>query len=121
MASIIARFDLPLIFDRPENVHLFVDDLAIAHIPSIHLNHRKQVEDIERVMNNDMEKLYTYTTNWLQPVNVSKTEYVIYHRAVQSPNINITYNETAIAKNTSNKYLGFRIDAKLSFYQLLDD
>jgi hypothetical protein len=121
MAYIIAHFDLPSIFNRPENVHLYVDDLAIAYIPSLYLNHQKQVEDIERAMNNDMEKLYTCTTNWLQPVNVSKTEYVIYHRAVQTPNLNITYNETTIVKKTSYKYLGFRIDAKLSFRQLLDD
>jgi hypothetical protein len=102
-------------------VHLYVDDLAIVYIPSIDLNHRKQVEDIERVMNNDTKKLYAYTTNWHQPVNVSKTEYVIYHRAVQSPSINIIYNETAIVKKTIYKYLGFRIDTKLSFRHLLDD
>jgi len=121
MAYIIAHCDLPQIFERSEKIHLYVDDLAIAHSPSIHLNHRKQIGDIERVMNDDIKKLYTYTTNWYQPVNVSKTEYVIYHRAVQSPNIDIIYNGTAIGKKTSYKYLGFGIDAQLSFRYLLDD
>jgi hypothetical protein len=118
---IIAHYDLPQIFERPENVHLYVDDLAIAYIPSIYLNHRKQIEDVERIMNCDLEKLYKYTIKWHQPVNVSKTEYVIYHRAVQSPNLKILYNGTPLSKKPNYKYLGFRLDAKLAFHHLLDD
>lgn len=64
IAYIIAHYDLPQIFERSENVHLYVDDLAIAYIPSLYLSHRKQIEDIERIMNSDLEKLYNYTVKW---------------------------------------------------------
>ena len=121
MAYIIAHYELPQIFERPDYVHLYVDDLAIAYIPSIYLSHRKQLKDIECRMNEDLRRMYTYTTDWHQPINVSKTEYVIYHRAVQSPNIIIVYNGSRIGKKTSYRYLGFRIDAKLSFRLLLDE
>lgn len=47
MAYIIAHCDLPQIFNRPENVHLYVDDLAMVYIPSILLSHQKQIKDIE--------------------------------------------------------------------------
>ena len=40
MAYVVDHCDLPQISDRPENVHLYVDDLAITYIPSIYLNHR---------------------------------------------------------------------------------
>jgi hypothetical protein len=121
IAYIIAHYDLPQIFERPENVHLYVDDLAIAYVPSLYLSRRKQIEDIERIMNRDLEKLLQYTVKWHQPVNVNKTEYVIYHRAVQSPKLTILYNGTPISKQSSYKYLGVRLDAKLSFHRLLDD
>ena len=121
IAYIIAHYDLPKIFERPENVHIYVDDLAIAYVPSLYLSHRKQIEDIERIMNHDLEKLLHYTVKWHQPVNVNKTEYVIYHRMVQSPNLKIGYNGTPIIKQSSYKYLGVRLDAKLAFHRLLDD
>ena len=121
MAYIVAHHDLPEIFERPENVHLYVDDLAIAYTPSIYLDPHEQREDIQRIMNKDLEKLYVYTTTWHQPVNVGKSEYVIYHRAVQSPKIKVVYNKTSLLKKTEYKYLGFRLDAKLSFHHLLDD
>ena len=121
MAYIMAHYDLPQIFGRPENVHLYIDDLAIAYIPSIHVNRRRQIRDIERLMNDNMEKLYIYAAKWHQPVNVSKTEYVIYHRAVQSPTMKIVYDGTIILKKTSYKYLGSRIDDKRSFRHLISD
>jgi hypothetical protein len=121
IAYIIAHYDLPQIFERPENVHLYVDDLAIAYIPSMYLSRRKQIEDLEKIMNRDLEKLLEYTVKWHQPVNVNKTEYVTYHRAVQSPKLTILFNGTPISKQSSYKYLGVRIDAKLSFHRLLDD
>ena len=61
IAYIIAHYDLPRIFERPENVHLYVYDLAIAYTPSLYLSRRKQIEDIERIMNRDLEKLLQYT------------------------------------------------------------
>jgi hypothetical protein len=120
-AYIVAHYDLPSIFERPENVHLFVDDLAIAYTPSILLNFRKQLIDIERRMNEDMRKLYVYTSTWCQPVNVRKTEFVIYHRNVRCPHIVVKFNEVPLIKKPCYKYLGYKIDAQLSFRPLITD
>lgn len=92
LAYIVAHYDLPSIFNRPENVHLYVDDLVIVYIPSIHLNYKKQQADIERRMNEDLEKLYKYTSNWCQPVNARKTEYLICYKNIHCLKINIIYN-----------------------------
>ena len=72
-------------------------------------------------MNRDMEKLYEYTQKWHQPVNVKKTEYVIFHRAVQTPAMTIKYDEEDIMKKTSYRYLGYRLEARLSFQQMLNE
>jgi hypothetical protein len=64
----------------------------------MYLSRRKQIEDLERIMNRDLEKLLQYTVKWYQPVNVNTTEYVTYHRAVQSPKLTILFNGTPISK-----------------------
>ena len=121
LAFIVALYDLPSIFDRPENVHLYVDDLAIVYIPSIHLNYQQQQADIERRMNNDLEKLYKYTSNWCQPVNARKTEYLICYKYIRCPKINIKFNDITLVNKPYYKYLGCRIDARLSFQPLIND
>lgn len=70
---ILAQHDLPQIFEHSENVYLYVDDLSIVQ------------ERINRIM----EELYKYTCKWHLPVNVKKTEYVIFDRAVQTPALKI--------------------------------
>lgn len=119
-AYILNHFDLPSIFDYPNNVHLYVDDLAIIYSPSIYLKFSSQAKEMESRINKGLLKLASYTATNHQPINFKKTEYVIYRKSVQIPNIKISFQGQAIQRSNSFKYLGFHIDAKLSFNVMLD-
>ncbi|CAF2070985.1 unnamed protein product [Rotaria magnacalcarata] len=117
---VINHHDLPQIFSNPMNVHAYVDDIAIVYSPSMHLKFKYQVIDIEKHINNDMQNLMEYANEWHQPLNPKKTELVNYHRAVQSPKLNVYYDGVKIIQSKSFKYLGFYLDAKLSFRIMID-
>jgi hypothetical protein len=57
---------------------------------------------------------------WHQPLNPKKTELVVYHKPVRYPKLNISYNGERIVQKKNFKYLGFIIDAKLSFRNMID-
>jgi hypothetical protein len=61
IAYTIAHYDLIQIFQRPENNHLYVDDLGSLYFPSIYCNFKKQLTDIEQRMNQDLSKLHEYS------------------------------------------------------------
>jgi hypothetical protein len=67
-----------------------------------------------------MTKLEEYANNNHQPVNKNKTEFVIYHKSVQPPKIQIHYQGQRLQKQKSFKYLGFHLDSKLSFSMMLN-
>ncbi|CAF1277970.1 unnamed protein product [Rotaria magnacalcarata] len=119
-AYIVNHFNLPTIFDRPCEVHLYVDDLAILYSPSIYLKYSQQVDEIQTRINNDLLKLATYAESNHQPINNNKTEFVIYHKTVQIPKIQIFYQGQSILRQNSFKYLGFHIDSKLSFNVMIN-
>lgn len=117
---IIAHHDLPQCFEDPTHVHAYVDDIAIIHRPSIHLKFKFQINDIEKRINKNLVNLLKYANKWHQPSNPSKTEIVMYHRTVQCPRLNVYYDGVKIQQNKDFKYLGFHLDAKLSFRYLID-
>ncbi|CAF3137196.1 unnamed protein product, partial [Rotaria sp. Silwood2] len=51
---VISHHDLPQCFENPAYVHAYVDDIAIAYVPSIYLKPKFQVVEIEKRINNDM-------------------------------------------------------------------
>ena len=59
-------------FKRPKNKHLYVDDSGSIYIPNIYCNYQKQLTDVEKRMNKDLEELDNYTKQWHQPVNAKK-------------------------------------------------
>ena len=67
-----------------------------------------------------MLKLLNYANSWHQPLNPIKTEMVVCHKSVQGPKVNIYYDGVKIAQKKSFKYLGFHLDAKLSFRIVID-
>ena len=117
---VISHFDLPQLFLDPMHVHAYVDDIAIAYPPSIHLNHKQQIAELEKQINNDMVLLLKYTNDWHQPLNPNKTETVVYHNLRQSPRLNINYDGIQICQKNSFKYLGFHLDSKLTFRFMID-
>ncbi|CAF3851520.1 unnamed protein product [Rotaria sordida] len=50
---VISHYDLPQYFENPGYVHAYVDDIAIAYVPSIHLKSKFQVVEIEEQHYND--------------------------------------------------------------------
>jgi hypothetical protein len=117
---VISHHDLPLCFEIPSQIHAYVDDIAIVYIPSIHLKCKYQVVEINERINNDMQKLLAYSKDWHQPLNPRKTEIVVYHRSVQCPKLDIFFDGVKIIQTKSFKYLGFYLDAKLSFRNMIE-
>ena len=117
---ITAHHDLPLLFSSPSEVHAYVDDFAILYTPSIHLNRKKQVKEIQNRMNNDMRELHGYAKKWLQPLNVAKTVLVVYHTSIQGPKLDIEYDDAKIAQKKCFKYLGVHLNERLSFRTMID-
>ena len=66
-----------------------------------------------------MSNLHLYASTWLQPVNPSKTELVVYRASVQAPKLEILYDGTRVVQSKCFKYLGYDLDAKLSFQALV--
>lgn len=116
----INHHDLPQLFNDPNHVHAYVDDIALIYPPSIYLKCKHQIVDIEQRINTDLLNLAKYTNDWHQPLNPNKTEIVVYHKAVQYPKLEIYYNGVKILQKANFKYLGFHLDAKLSFKFMID-
>jgi hypothetical protein len=121
IAYIVAHHDLHLIFQAPENNHLYVDDLGSIFIPSLYNQFKEQLTEIEIRINNDLVKLHNYAMEWHQPVNSKKTEFVIFSRIVKYPKLKIRYDNNQIEQKRNFKYLGYRLDSKLSFNCIVDD
>ncbi len=117
---VICHYDLPQHFRDPTRVHAYVDDIAIAYVPSIHLKHKFQIIEIVERINNDMSMLLKYTNDWHQPLNPTKSELVVYHKSIQCPRLNVYYDGIKILQKNNFKYLGFHLDAKLSFRCMID-
>ncbi len=121
IAYIVAHHDLQEIFQNPENNHLYVDDLGSVFIPNLYKNYKLQLNEVEVRINSDLTKLHDYATEWHQPVNSKKTEFVVFHRAVRCPKLNILYDNAQIEQKKNFKYLGYRLDSKLSFNCIVNE
>ena len=117
---IVAHHDPPSIFSNPEEVHAYVDDFATLYTPSIHLNHKSQIEEVQKRVNVDMQRLLEYSTLWHQSVNETKTEFLVHHTTIQTPKLEIKYNGVKIVQQRCFKYLGCHIDSKLSFRDTIE-
>ncbi|CAF4102562.1 unnamed protein product [Adineta steineri] len=115
IAYIVAHHDLQQVFQNPENNHLYVDDLGSVYIPSLYEEYKDQLTEIQKRINKDLIKLHDYAVEWHQPVNSKKTEYVVFDRVVKSPKLKIYYNGNQLEQKKNFKYLGYRLDSKLSF------
>ncbi|CAF1996937.1 unnamed protein product [Rotaria magnacalcarata] len=84
IAYIVAHHDLQQIFERPENNHLYVDDLGSIYDPNIYFKFQQQNIDIEHRMNKDLEKLHNYTKQWHQSINGNKNSGCSIHAYCQT-------------------------------------
>ena len=116
---ITSHHDLPYVFTNPNDVHAYVDDYAVVYPPSIHLPYKQQILEIQHKIDEDMSNLHLYASTWLQPVNPSKIELVVYHASVQARKPEIVCDRTRVVQSKCFKYLGYDLDAKLSFQALV--
>ena len=75
---------------------------------------------VEEHINNNMLKSLDYTNSWHRPLKSIKTEIVVYHKLVQRLKMNAYYDRVKIAQRKRFKYLGFHLDANLSFRIMID-
>lgn len=117
---VIAHHDLLQCLQDPTHAHAYIDDIAIAYVPSIHLKRIHQIEEIEKRINTDMLSLSKYSAEWHQPLNPQKTEMVVYRHSAQCPQLKVSYDGTRIKQTKCFKYLGFHLDSRLSFQTMID-
>ena len=67
-----------------------------------------------------MGALEKYSKAWRQPGNSKKTELVVYHRTIKVPQISVMLDGLKIKQSKSFKYLGFQLDGRLSFRNMLN-
>ena len=120
IAHAVAHHDLQQIFERPENNHLYIDDLGSIYIPNIYCNFKNQVITIEQRMNKDLQKLLEYANQWHQPINSKKTQFVVYTNIVNYPKLKINCEGSPLEQMKIFKCLGYQLDATMSFKHLVD-
>ena len=120
IAYTVAHHDLLQIFERSENNHLYVDDLGSIYVPNIYCNYKNQRINIEQRMNKDLQKLHEYANQWHQPINSKKTQYVVFTNIVNYPKLRINYEGSPLEPIKIFKYLGYQLDAKMTFKPLVD-
>ena len=73
-------------------------------------------------MNKELEKLYEWLCLNRLSLNISKTNFVIFHAINKPlPCVTILMNKKAIEEVTYVKYLGILIDSKLTFKKHIDE
>ncbi|KAK3082452.1 hypothetical protein FSP39_012409 [Pinctada imbricata] len=87
---------------------LFADDTSLLHAA-------KRINDIERTLNSDLDKINEWSNKWLINFNPSKTEVLLISNR-ETENIALDFGGTALQKSNTHKHLGitFSSDGKWS-------
>ena len=106
--------DLPNI-SKVLKFYLFADDTNIYY-------ESKNLNNLEKFMNKELEKLYEWLSINRLSLNISKTNFVIFHPP-NKPKIPVTIliNKHAIDESNHVKYLGILIDSKLTFKNHIEE
>ena len=107
--------DLPNISNKLK-FYLFADDTNIYY-------ESDNLKDIEKTMNKELEKLHEWLCLNRLSLNISKTNFVIFHARgkVKGSVVTILINKQAIDEVISVKYLGILIDSQLTFKNHIDE
>ena len=100
--------------------HLFADDLAILFAPSPFMHSANSILSLTNQIENVLAKLIKYSDKWKQPINFSKTCWILFHRQVAPQIKAIVCGGHTIEHVSKFKYLGTLLDAKLSFAAHID-
>ena len=107
--------DLPNISKNLE-FYLFADDTNIYY-------ESESPEKLERVLNKELRKLYTWLLVNRLSLNIDKTNYILFHPYNKPIKRQITLksNKKAIIEKNSIKYLGVMIDSTLTWHSQVDN
>ncbi|CAF3948685.1 unnamed protein product [Rotaria sp. Silwood1] len=100
--------------------HLFADDLAILFSPSPSMSSSNMINALANQIKHVLLHLIYYSIKWKQPVNFSKTCWILFNRQVVPQIPNTICNGHNIEHVKKFKYLGTILDAKLSFTAHID-
>ena len=101
--------DLPNI-SKKLKFYLFADDTNIYY-------ESKNLKSLEKTVNKELDKLHDWLCLNRLSLNISKTNFVIFH-AINKPktySITLLINKRAISETNTVKYLGILIDSQLTF------
>ena len=107
--------DLPNI-SKKLKFYLFADDTNIYFESA-------DLKSLEKTMNKELEKLHEWLCLNRLSLNITKTNFVIFH-AINKPKtsvVTILINKQAIDEVKSVKYLGILIDSQLTFKNQIDE
>ena len=107
--------DLPNI-SKKLKFYLFADDTNIYY-------ESDNLKSLERTINKELEKLHDWLCLNRLSLNISKTNFVIFH-AINKPktySMTLLINKHAINETNSVKYLGILIDSQLTFKNHIDE
>ena len=107
--------DLPNISDKLK-FYLFADDTNIYY-------ESKSLKSLEKTVNKELEKLHDWLCLNRLSLNISKTNFVIFH-AINKPktySVTLLINKHAINETNLVKYLGILIDSQLTFKNHIDE
>ncbi|CAF4808590.1 unnamed protein product, partial [Rotaria magnacalcarata] len=100
--------------------HLFADDLAVLFSPSPYMSSSNMINTLTEQIKHVLLRLIKYSIKWKQPINFSKTNWILFHRQVAPLIPNIICEGHNIEHIKKFKYLGTILDAKLSFTEHID-
>ncbi|CAF4105035.1 unnamed protein product, partial [Rotaria magnacalcarata] len=100
--------------------HLFADDLAVLFSPSPYMSSSNMINTLTEQIKHVLLRLIKYSIKWKQPINFSKTNWILFHRQVVPLIPNIICEGHNIEHVKKFKYLGTILDAKLSFTEHID-
>lgn len=114
---IICHHDLPNSFETPPHVYAYTPMTLQCFMLHKYIRNQgcKRVEIEEH-----LQKLLEYVNDWHQTLNPNETELVVYHRFIESPKLNIYYKSVKITQTRDFKCVGFHLDSKLSFLNMIN-
>lgn len=80
-------------------------------------------EELENILNKDLAKVHTFFKSWHLTLNPGKSTSIVFHlnNREASRKLNLVVDGNTISTENAPKYLGIKLDRKLTFKQHLED
>lgn len=114
MVLLFIIFINDIVIDIQSTIKLFADDTSLYLI----INNPQTTADI---LNRGLDKIHTWSTNWLVSFNPQKTETMTISQKINKPHHpDIFMNDTPIAEVPNHKHLGLNISKDCTHHTHID-